>query len=117
MHRDENDSGKSEKSYETERMSLDVAQDVIAKQGGSLDIGDGYASDFISVKLNKKIEKDNNMWLDIPLKKDVDANTITVYYSKDSQAWQAVEAQDIPPSGDIARVKLSSGKIQYHLKY
>ena len=93
------------------RMSLNEVKDMMTKKGESMDDAeDEYASDFLMVNSHKEPIVQENTWLELPLKKDIDLSSVTVYYSKDAQAWEAAEAQDIAKDSRVARVKLVAGK-------
>ena len=93
------------------RMSLNEVKDMMTKKGESMDDAeDEYASDFLMVNSHKEPIEQENTWLELPLKKDIDLSSVTVYYSKDAQAWEAAEAQDIAKDSRVARVKLVAGK-------
>ena len=115
MSNDEAGKMKDEKidrndAVKTERMSIKEAQDALAARGGNMNVGDGYASDFLSVEgANKDASEADPVWLNLPLKEDLDMNSVTVYYSKDGKTWDAAGAQDIVRDQRMAKVQFVSG--------
>lgn len=91
------------------RVLVEDGKDMIAKRGGSMNEGDGYASDFVSIETDKTAGE-QNMWIDLPLKEGIDPSSVTVYHSEDAKTWQSAEVQDISKEKRVARVKPSSGK-------
>ena len=112
--RSEKDTKENEKGNEAfpinmRRVLVEDGKDMIAKRGGSMNEGDGYASDFVSVETDKTAGE-QKMWIDLPLKEGIDPSSVTVYHSEDAKAWQSAEVQDISKDKRAARVQLSSGK-------
>ena len=92
------------------RVSIKEAEDIMAKRGGSINEGDGYASDFVSVETDQTAKGEQKMWIDLPLNDGIDSSSVTVYYSKDAKTWESAAVQDVTKDKRAARVKASSGK-------
>ena len=74
-----------------------------------MDIGDGYASDFLKVYTKKDSKDDGKQAsVELALKRGIDQADVTVYYSTDMKSWDAAERQDV--SDGVARVKISTGE-------
>jgi len=90
------------------RLSITEAKDLITKQGGSMNKGDVYASDFVSIETDKSAPDQQKRWVDLPLKEDTDPSSVTVYHSKDAKTWEPAEVQDLSEDKHLARVKIKS---------
>ncbi|XP_065065855.1 protein DD3-3-like [Rhopilema esculentum] len=93
-----------------EKLSVESGMSLIAKNGGSMDVGDGYASDFLKVYTKKDSKDDGKQAsVELALKRGIDQADVTVYYSTDMKSWDAAERQDV--SDGVARVKISTGGV------